>query len=325
MKLFFINMFTQKINTLINSQFQSGVNEKKTKYPKWIFAKGIPVASSIEIFRSGLISIIFFAFTSFIVAQNMDEQKQYADSLFEMENYFDAITEYKRLLYFDKSNNFNFEANFKIAESYKAGAKYSEAIKYFIIARSNCEEESKIMDTELKIVRVNILRRTIPEALRSLNQLQSKYEGKIDSSIMSYWRGWAYIMADDWDLASIEFEKIESDHPLKIISDKVESEKYSVTFAKISSLIIPGSGQFYTGNYFSGIMSLGWNVLWGYLTINAFMTDRAVEGILIGGLLWTRFYKGNFQNAEKFAIEKNRKISNKAYEYLVIKYIGEKP
>ena len=72
-------------------------------------------------------------------------------------------------------------------------------------------------------------------------------------------------------------------------------------------------------------MSLGWNVLWGYLTINAFMTERAVEGILIGGLLWTRFYKGNFQNAEKFAIEKNKEISNKAYEYLAKKYVGEKP
>ncbi len=55
------------------------------------------------------------------------------------------------------------------------------------------------------------------------------------------------------------------------------------------------------------------------------MTERAVEGILIGGLLWARFYKGNFQNAEKFAIEKNREVSNKAYEYLAKKYVGEKP
>ena len=272
-----------------------------------------------------LINIILFSISSFIVAQTMDEQKQYADSLFEMENYFNAITEYKRLLYFDNSTSFNYEANLRIAKSYKAGAKYSDAIKYFLIARNNCEEESNIIDAEFEIIRVNILRRTIPEALKSLNQLQSKYAGKFDSSIVNYWRGWAYIMGDDWDLASIEFAKIKYDHPLKTISDKVESEKYSVTFAKVSSFIIPGSGQFYTGNYLSGIMSLGWNVLWGYLTINAFMTERAVEGILIGGLLWARFYKGNFQNAEKFAIKKNREISNKAYEYLAKKYVGEKP
>lgn len=270
-------------------------------------------------------NVLFFAMSSFIVAQTLDEQKQYADSLFVIEDYYDAITEYKRLLYFDKSNSFNYEANFKIAESYKAGAKYGDAIKYFSIAKNNCELESNIINAELKIIRVNILRRTIPEALKSLNKLQSNYVGKIDSSIISYWRGWAYIMADDWDLASIEFAKIKFDHPLKSISDKVELDKYSIKFAKISSLIVPGSGQFYTGNYLSGILSLGWNILWGYLAINAFMTERIVEGILIEGLLWARFYKGNFHNAEKFAIERNRAISNKAYEYLSKEYLGEKP
>lgn len=270
-------------------------------------------------------NIILFILPFFTVAQTLDEQKQYADSLFMIEHYYDAITEYKRLLYFDKLNNFNFTANMKIAESYKAGAKYSEAIKYFLLAKNNCDNKSDIINAELMIIRVNILRRTIPEALKGLNQLQSKYGSEIDSAIINYWRGWAYIMRDDWNLASIEFAKIKHDHKLKNISDRVESEKYSVALAKISSLIIPGAGQFYTGNYLSGILSFGWNVLWGYLTINAFITERAVEGILIGGLLWARFYKGNFQNAEKFAIKKNIRISNKAYEYLSKKYLGEKP
>lgn len=270
-------------------------------------------------------NILLITISSFIVAQTLDEQKDYADSLFKTEKFYDAITEYKRFLYFDKSNSNNYEVNLRIGESYKAGGKYSDAIKYYSIAKNSCDEKTTIINIKLRIIRVYILRRTIPEALQSLNQLQSDYEDGIDSSTINYWRGWAYIMADDWDLASIEFEKIKSDHPLKKISDKVESDKYSVALAKLSSLIIPGSGQFYTGNYFSGIMSLGWNVLWGYLTINAFITERAVEGILIGSLLWTRFYKGNFQNAENFAIEENRKISNKAYEYLSKEYFGEKP
>jgi TM2 domain-containing membrane protein YozV len=110
-----------------------------------------------------------------------------------------------------------------------------------------------------------------------------------------------------------------------LLADSVIEKKYSVLFAKLSSFIIPGSGQFYTGNYLSGLMSLGWNVLWGYLTINAFVSDKAIEGILIGGLLWARFYKGNFQNAEQFALQKNNEISNSAYKYLAKKYIGEKP
>ncbi len=228
-------MVTLKNNSFINPRFQSGVNKKKKKYPKWTLVR-------LGICRSGLISIIFFSFTSFIGAQTIDEQKQLSDSLFNVENYFDAITEYKRLLYFDKSNSFKYDANLRIAKSYKAGAKYGDAIKYFLIARNNCNIDSNIINTELEIIRVNILRRTIPEALKRLSEIESKYAGEIDSATINYWRGWAHIMADDWELASIEFAKIESDHPLKKISDKVESEKYSVAFAKISSFIILGSG-----------------------------------------------------------------------------------
>ncbi len=272
-----------------------------------------------------LINIVFFASLSNLEAQSFELQKHYADSLFQAEKYFDAITEYKRLLYFDKLNNYNYSANLKIGMSYKAGAKFNEAIKYFSIAKKNCAVDSNIIKVELEIIKSNILRGTIPKAIQKLSELQKQYPNVIDSTEIYYWSGWAYMLGDDWVSASNEFAKIDMHNQLKILADSVASEKYSVTFAKIASFIIPGFGQFYTGNYLSGIMSLGWNVLWGYLTINAFITDRAVEGILIGGLLWTRFYRGNFQNAEKFAINKNREISKKGFNYLQYEYRGEKP
>ena len=100
---------------------------------------------------------------------------------------------------------------------------------------------------------------------------------------------------------------------------------YSVNFAKIFSMIIPGAGQFYTGEYLSGFLSLGWNVLWGYLTIKSFIDDRVFDGIMIGSFLWFRFYNGNIYNAKKFAKEKNLIISNKALFYLQNGYEGEKP
>ncbi len=274
-----------------------------------------------------VISILVFLFgiNNFAQAQNMELQKSYADSLFQSENFFDAITEYKRLLFFSDSTDNNFEANYRIALCYKGGAKYDDAIKFFNIAEINSKNSQDSIAIELQIIRTNILRRTIPEALLLLSKFNEKYSSKIDSTTINYWRGWAYLMADDWKSASKEFAKININHTLKLLADSTYSKKYSVAFAKISSFIIPGVGQCYTGNYLSGIMSLGWNVLWGYLTINAFITDRAVEGILMGGLLWARFYKGNFQNAEKFAVERNKEISNKAYGYLAKKYDGEKP
>jgi len=38
-----------------------------------------------------------------------------------------------------------------------------------------------------------------------------------------------------------------------------------------------------------------------------------------------RFYRGNFQNAEEFALQKNLEMSNKALNYLQYQYQGLKP
>jgi len=272
-----------------------------------------------------IILLILNLILSNLLAQDLDKQYNYANSLFNSEKYFDAITEYKRLLYFEKSEQYNYQSNFNIGLSYKFGAKYDEAIKYFYLSEMAAQSDSLKIKSRLQRIRINILRRTTDNALVMLNELHKEFPNQVDSNTIAYWQGWAYIVADDWENASLAFDKIDSEHPLKKIANEVEDNKYSVTFATLISYILPGSGQFYTGNYVSGLLSLGWNVLWGYLTINAFVTDRVLEGILIGGLLWARFYRGNFKNAEKFAIEKNIEISNEAYKYLMNNYKGIKP
>lgn len=278
--------------------------------------------------RVKILSYCLLLFTVLIVNSNAQEltvQLNYADSLFNSENYFDAITEYKRLLFFDESNQYAYQANFNIGLSYKLGGKYNEAIRYFGLSELSAKTDSQKISSRLQIIRANILRRTTNNAFAMLSELQNDFPEQVDSNTITYWRGWAYIMADDWENASLMFGKIDSEHPLKKLADQVEDDKYSVTFATLISYILPGSGQIYTGNYLSGFLSLGWNVLWGYLTVHAFVTDRVLEGILMGGLLWARFYRGNFKNAEKFAIEKNVEISNKAYRYLKNNYRGIKP
>lgn len=258
-------------------------------------------------------------------AQNLDHQYEYANNLFQSENFFDAITEYKRLLFFAKSDEYNFNSYYNIGLAYKYGTKYDDALKYFKLSELSASCDSLLIESQLQAIRVNILRRTTDNAFQLLEKLQSNYKGEIDSNTILYWRGWAYIMADDWQNSSIEFNKINKEHPLKKLSDEIEEDKYSVTFATLISYILPGSGQIYTGNYISGVLSLGWNVLWGSLTIHAFVTDRVLEGLLMGGLLWARFYRGNTQNAQKFAIEKNIEISNKGYRFLKYNYRGIKP
>jgi predicted negative regulator of RcsB-dependent stress response len=262
--------------------------------------------------------------TNLFAQDSFAEQFNLAKKLYVEENYFDAVTEFKRLLFYYEGDTYSYETNLLIGLSYKEGSKFSEAIQHFTIAELNSKNVDEIFIARLEIIKINILRRTTDRALTLLDSLQndSRFVNRINE--IDYWRGWAYIFSDDWKQAASYFSKSENGHQLSQICDSLDNDLYDPTLAKTLS-IIPGAGQFYTGEYVSGLISIGWNVLWGYLTINAFMEDRVFDGLMIGTLLWWRFYSGNIQNAEKFAIEKNLEMTNLALRYLQNDYNGKKP
>ena len=271
--------------------------------------------------------VTFLLFFSSVTAQDFSLRNQYnfARDLFDNELYFDAVTEFKRLLFFDEEKKFAYDSHLTIGLAYKAGGKFSEALDHFTLAVMAADTSDKIFRAKLEKVKINILRRSTEQAFQILNQLKnnpefSEYEDKI-----KYWEGWAYIFKDDWKAAAERFGQINPNHQLKKTALNVDEKKYSVTFAKVISYILPGAGQIYTGHYWPGFLSFGWNALFGYLSINAFVEDRIFDGIIISNLLWFRFYRGNIQNAEKFAFGENRKISNRALKYLQNDYTGEKP
>ena len=255
---------------------------------------------------------------------SFEEQYNYAQSLFNEENYFDAVREFKRLLFFDKSGQYSYSSNKIIGLCYKQGVKFSDALQYLTLAEINAASLQEIYNCKIEIVKINILRRTTQNALTLLDSLEKDKRFKNRTAEINYWKGWAYIFSDDWKKASYSFALIDSNHILKTFCDSLDEELYDVKLAKALS-IVPGIGQFYTGEYVNGIISLGWNVLWSYLTINAFAEDRILDGFVIGGLLWWRFYSGNLHNAEKFALQKNLNMTNSALRFLQKEFKGDKP
>ena len=273
-------------------------------------------------------TIIFFLSVLLFSVEAQDHlsiQFDYANNLFNSRQYYEAITEYKRLQFFDSTKTFNYEINNKIGECYKAGAKYDDAIKYFSFAEQNAYNNDEYFDSKTQIIRTNILRRTTDRALQLCDELEKdqRFSGKSDQ--INYWRGWAFIFADDWKNAARSFAKINFKHELKILADQTDKAKVSVTFAKVISYILPGVGAIYSGKILSGLMSLGWNLLSGYWTVNSFMEDRVFDGVVVAELVWLRFYRGAVQNAETFAIEKNLEVANKSLRYLQNEYKGIKP
>ncbi|MHB1687733.1 MAG: hypothetical protein ACYCVH_10200 [Ignavibacteriaceae bacterium] len=277
------------------------------------------------------IIVIFFAVVIIVSTPNLFAQDELAQqfnlakNLYANENYYDAITELKRLIFFDADSQYTFDAYYMIGKSYKMGDKFSDAILNFTNAEMNAKTIQQIFEAKVEIIRANILRRTTGRALDLLNDLKKDKSFSSKTNDINYWRGWAFMFEDKWQKAAESFSKIDSCKQLQNLAEQVEKDKYSETFSNLISHFIPGAGQIYTGHYFSGFLSLGWNVLWGYVTVNSFAANRIFDGLVELNLLWLRFYNGNIQNAQNFAKEENIKITDKALSYLQFQYQGLKP
>jgi tetratricopeptide (TPR) repeat protein len=273
-----------------------------------------------------LILIFFILASNSILAQTeLQKQYDYAYSLFGDEKYFDAITEFKRLQFFDSLNQYSFLSNKLIGMSYKQGGKFYEAINYFSKAELISPNDDSLFTVKIEIIKTNLLRRTIYRAFDLLNELNEYLRFNSKKDQITYWRGWAYIFNDEWQKAADEFDKLAGEQELKKLCENVSDAHYSPKLAKILSYVLPGAGQFYTGNYVSGILSFGWVALWTYISVHAFLADRIFDGVMVADFLAFRFYNGNLQNAEKFAIERNSEASSWMLNYLQNNFSGMKP
>jgi len=276
-------------------------------------------------FFQKLVFSFLFVINNLAAQTDIDKQLKYADKLFESMQYFDAVTEYKRLHFFKAANNNNSDIYTKIALCYKAGGYYDNAIKYFSQAEKVAASDSVVFQNRIEIIRCNILRKSTSRAVQLCNEIEKDVRFVLKRHEVFYWRGWAYMISDDWENAVKNFAVSEQFKELKLLCEQVINDKVSIPFAKVISYILPGAGQIYSGKIFSGLMSLAWNLAAGYFTINAFISSRAFDGIVIANLVWHRFYKGNLENSENFAVEKNLKIANKALNFLQNEYKGPKP
>ena len=175
-----------------------------------------------------LFLLMIFVQAGFAQTQ-LEGQLVYAESLFTQGKYFDAITEAKRVSFFDSTEQYIFEVNGLIADSYKNGGKLSEAVQYYTKAEMSANTLRELFATKTKIIKINILRRAFYLANHQLDELEKDERFTSDSSTIQYWRGWNCLFHDDWQQAAGIFGKIDSAEALKNICEEVQKKKYSVS------------------------------------------------------------------------------------------------
>ncbi len=265
---------------------------------------------------------------------------QYGMDRYLNQDYFRAITEFKRFIFFNSNNKLKYKAKYYIGLSYLRGGDYKNSRKVFYNIIENGEgnyiEDAylKVADTYLeenfKSIKIHKHYDFTPSFfspdyyLQYLNRFtDGKYSDEVKSKIL-----FTYLLNCDYKKASYirayftfkekKYKSITENLSLEI--DKIKNISYkSKTIATLLSIFIPGGGQIYAGEVKEGFIALLVNTSMAFLSVYSFINYSKFVGVFLGYYELT-FYFGNISNARNAVYKYNENIRNKYRKYLINLY-----
>jgi tetratricopeptide (TPR) repeat protein len=236
-----------------------------------------------------------------------------ADGLMELGSYDEAITEYKRFIFFNPKGEHTGYALYRMGLAYRAGHNWQEAIdalRASILAAERARHASPLrIADERRIVLATTLIASGNYSLARLELLRvSEFSRNPSLRLKSlYFRGIASLYMFDWDAVREAFGSFYSGYAEGRMRESAKEigsallnarQSYkSIRLAKFLSVIFPGLGQIYAGDWRDGLNALALNSLTIGFLANAICRKDCKDAILISSITM-RFYMGNIYRAE---------------------------
>jgi len=266
-----------------------------------------------------------FFFVVFIVininnlsSQSIREITYFGDSLFLLKENSAALNEYQRAFYF--SSDFDHKAGLskRIAECYLTLNELSLAYAYYDTALYYSTCDSGKIECKFDKILCIILEKDFRFALLKLEELET-IEREYFLKKNYFYKAICNFGLEQYDDAYNNFNKSLSptDTLLKHQLDQVFESKrkflhpYPV-LATTMSVLIPGSGQMYSGDIKDGINSFLLLYSLAYIALYTPFLD-----FFIIFPFFYRYYIGGIQNANESAKERKREKQFKGYDYLM--------
>ena len=256
-----------------------------------------------------------------IMASDIFSQTQmdYADYLYAEKDYFRAISEYKRLLYFTNDNHIKNHCLLKISNAYLKSNKFKSSIRF----------SSRLLNQEdVNTDHFNKANNYIGLSYYGLKvfPMAEDFFRKAASSDTSGFSLFYLALLDveksKYEDASTKYHEIFQNFPdseVSQLSQQLSSDVlkgYDVKrknsyLAALMSAVLPGSGQIYCNHYYDGIQSFLYVGVFAFATYAAYQYDKHCTGhyvhtaiaVSITGL----FHIGNIIGAQRTASYYNLK------------------
>ncbi|HET6243237.1 MAG: tetratricopeptide repeat protein [Bacteroidetes bacterium] len=252
--------------------------------------------------KQGICLLLVFkiAFVLNLSAQDIEQTLALANQQYEKAQYTQAISYYQRILFFDKKN-YNSQIHHRLANCFFNTGNYEKAAESYDIAWYS--EENDSIKTELVFKKTSSLLLQNKFQFALIEILNLKDDLSIDfQKRKEFYSGIIYFGLEDFVRSESHFklvfsEKVFVNELEKLFKKNQKIEKLNPKTARILSMVIPGLGQFYSGDIKNGINSLLLTGLFAYLYVNTAINFSFLEGYLIVFPWFHRYYTGGYKRA----------------------------
>jgi tetratricopeptide (TPR) repeat protein len=241
---------------------------------------------------------------------------EFAERLFEEEDYFRAITEYKRFIFLTPESELTETCYFRICESYFGAGRWQDAIDSLDKFLALYPKSRLSHDALLLKGRAEKYLKRYHEALSSFERVISLNSGPLRDKAY-FESALVYVELENWVMARESFSHIPEGSVLYpkawIFSSGLEDvdgiPHKSPAVAGTLAAILPGSGHLYTERPRDALVAFLLNAAFIWAAVELFQDDNYVAGgvVTFFELGW---YTGNIYSAVGSAHKYNRRAKN---------------
>lgn len=242
-----------------------------------------------------------------------DKQFNYAEHSFENGEFFRAIDEYSRFIYFFPKDERVILAFFRRAMAFYSSRRYIEARHSFAEVIDQFGGSEFAIKSYFMISECHLRLNQMGPAATTLHNLITLSDNN-DVKDEAYYRlGWIYVETAAWDKSRMYFAQISSRNreKFKIHRLSAELDKTKAIARKDPGLagilsIVPGGGYVYCERYQDALIAflINGGLIWA--AYESFDNDNIPLGVLLS-LVGAGFYAGNIYGAVASAHKHNRK------------------
>lgn len=248
-----------------------------------------------------------------------DTQYNFAEYYFANQEYFRAIGEYKRFIYFFPEDARASLAAYKIGISYFKNRHFKKAVNAFEIIIEQYADTDLLVKSYFMISKCLVTLTEYIPAIANLHNLIVITNNIHTKDEAFYKIGWIYLEIGAWEKAKFYFSKISMQnshkYSLKKLSDELNTEmillKKNPRLAGFLS-VIPGAGFLYCERYQDALIAFLLNGAMICAAYEAFDSENDVLGGIIT-FIETGFYAGNIYGSVSSAYKYNK---NKTGQFL---------